>query len=932
MMTNPRKGRNQKSAGPQLDYSPGPASRPSPYRARPADDDDDERGTSPTSLDELRRAHAHLAAIVASSQDAIISTTLDATITSWNEAATRMFGYTAREAIGQPSTMLLPADRPDEEREILERVARGERIEHFETVRVAHDGQLVPVALTISPVLDEIGRVIGVGQIARDITADQRAERTQAHLAAIVASSQDAIVSKTLDGIITSWNEAATRIFGYLPEEAIGQPVTMLIPPDRQGEEREILERIARGERIEHFDTVRVARDGHRLHVSLTISPVLDEKGRVIGASKIARDVTERRSVDEMFRIAVESSPNGMVMVGVDGRIALVNAETERMFGYARDELVGQPIDMLVPERFRGAQPPRPYGFMGAIGSGREQYSLRKDGSEFPVEIELNPIDTPRGAFVLGTIVDITERKRFDEQIARLNAQLQDRVNELQALLAVLPVGVFIAQDAACETIFANPAGAAMLRLPTPTMSISKTGLDSEKLPFRVIRDGREVPAPELPMQRSVRNQEQIRAEEYQVVFEDGTVAHLLESVTPLLGEGGQVRGCVAAFVDITERKRSEEQLLEAKTELERRVQERTRELRGLTHELIYTERRERQRLAGVLHDDLQQVLAAIKLQADVVQMYPGRPEPIQRVKKLVDEAVAACRLVTKGLMPPVLRDGNMSTALEWLSRQMAEQYGLRVIVEAEEPAGPLQEDVRVMLFEIARELLFNVVKHADVDEAHVRFGEREGLLLLEVLDRGKGCPPEQLNRSGRDSFGLFSIRERLSGFSGTFEAEGALDEGCRIRVSVPLSSANLRSTRAKSDQKNDEWGDRKRGSKLRVILADDHQTVRQGLAELLQAQGDIDVVAQAADGAEALELAREYRPDVVVMDITMPRMNGIDATRAIRTQLPEIRVIGLSMHEQSDMAAAMRAAGAETFLTKSGPVEDLLAALRGVH
>jgi signal transduction histidine kinase len=564
--------------------------------------------------------------------------------------------------------------------------------------------------------------------------------------------------------------------------------------------------------------------------------------------------------------------------------------------------------------------------------AGGELFALRKDGSEFPVEIGLNPIDTPRGSFVLSAIVDITERRRFDEQIARLNAQLQDRVNELQALLAVLPVGVFIAQDPGCETIVANPAGAAMLRLPTPSMNLSKTGLDSEKLPFRVIRDGREVPGPELPMQRSVRNKEQIQAEEYEIVFEDGTVAHLLESVTPLVGEGGQIRGCVAAFIDITERKHAEEQLLEAKAELERRVQERTAELRGLTHELIYTERRERQRLAGVLHDDLQQVLAAIKLQADVVQLYPGRPEPIQRVKKLVDEAVAACRLVTKGLMPPVLRDGNMSTALEWLSRQMSEQYGLRVNVEAHEPADMLQEDVRVMLFEIARELLFNVVKHAEVDEAHVRFGESEGRLLLEVADRGKGCPPERLNRSGRDSFGLFSIRERLSGFNGTFEAVGAKDEGCRIRVAVPVSSANLRSTRSKSDQKRDEWGDRSRGSKLRVLLADDHQTVRQGLAELLQAQGDIDIVAQAADGAEALELAREHRPDVVVMDITMPRMNGIDATRAIRTQLPEIRVIGLSMHEQSDMAAAMRAAGAETFLTKSGPVEDLLAALRGVH
>jgi PAS domain S-box-containing protein len=366
-----------------------------------------------------------LAAIVNSSGDAIISKDLKGVITSWNRGAERLFGYTAAETVGQPVSMLFPPDRADEEPEILSRISRGEVIDHYETVRRRKDGSLIDISLTVSPIYDERGNIIGASKIARDISrlkrteerlrvtlasigdaviatdADGRiefmnataealtgwnqteargapletvfnivsegsrrpvdspvavalrerrvvglanhtvliakdrrerpvddsaapivdgsknligvvlvfrdvssrreAELSALRLAAIVEGSDDGIVSKDLNGIVTTWNPAAERIFGFSAEEMIGQSITKIIPSDRLEEETQILARLRRGDRIEHFRTVRRRKDGRLRDVSLTISPIRDREGQIIGASKIARDVTALKQAHEQL-------------------------------------------------------------------------------------------------------------------------------------------------------------------------------------------------------------------------------------------------------------------------------------------------------------------------------------------------------------------------------------------------------------------------------------------------------------------------------------------------------------------------------------------------------------------------------------------------------------------------------------------------------
>ena len=252
-------------------------------------------------------AQARLAAIVASSVDAIYSTSLDGTIQTWNEGAEHLFGYSAAEALGQPVTLLIPEDRQAEERELSERIARGEVVVNFETKRRAKDGRSFDVSLAASPIRDAAGRVVGTSRIPRDITERKRAEEARARLAAIVASSDDAIVSKSLDGIIRTWNSGAERMFGYSSDEALGRHITLIIPEDRHHEEDMVLGKVRRGETVDHFETVRRTKDGRLRDISLTVSPIRDAHGQVIGASKIARDITERKRMDAQLEAMVSA-------------------------------------------------------------------------------------------------------------------------------------------------------------------------------------------------------------------------------------------------------------------------------------------------------------------------------------------------------------------------------------------------------------------------------------------------------------------------------------------------------------------------------------------------------------------------------------------------------------------------------------------------
>jgi two-component system sensor histidine kinase VicK len=240
-------------------------------------------------------SRALLAAIVSSSDDAIISKDLRGIVTSWNPAAERLFGYAAHEIVGQSILTLIPAGLRDEEQLIIGKVKAGERLDHYETTRLRKDGRHIHVSITVSPVKNTLGQIVGASKIARDIGSQREGDRASALLASIVASSDDAIISKSVDGIVTSWNGAAEKLYGYSAAEMVGTPVRRIIPAELQYEEDEILAKIRKGERIEHFETERLHKSGGRIEVSITVSPVRDSSGRVIGASKIARDVGPQR-------------------------------------------------------------------------------------------------------------------------------------------------------------------------------------------------------------------------------------------------------------------------------------------------------------------------------------------------------------------------------------------------------------------------------------------------------------------------------------------------------------------------------------------------------------------------------------------------------------------------------------------------------------
>ena len=276
-------------------------------------------------------ATLRLAAVVASSEDAIITETLDGAIETWNRSAERLIGYTAAEIIGKPIEVIVPPEvRALGENSSLQ-VQRGKSAQHFETTGLTKDGRRIPISVSLSAVIAPEGNLIGTSRIVRDIAQQRTLEREAVRLAAIVNSSEDAIVSKDLNGIVQTWNPAAERMFGYTSEEIVGRPIRLIIPADRQSEEDQVLATIRAGRAVEHFETVRQRKDGTLIDISLSVSPVRARDGTIIGASKIARDVTEQRRLARRIEEAGRAKDEFLAMLSHELRTPL-NA----VLGYTR--------------------------------------------------------------------------------------------------------------------------------------------------------------------------------------------------------------------------------------------------------------------------------------------------------------------------------------------------------------------------------------------------------------------------------------------------------------------------------------------------------------------------------------------------------------------------------------------------------------------
>jgi PAS domain S-box-containing protein len=693
--------------------------------------------------------------------------------------------------------------------------------------------------------------------------------------------------------------------------------------------------RALRGESVTNAEyTLRRKDTGETWVGSYSFGPIRDKNDVITGSVVVGRDITERKQAEKAieqserrFRALIEKADEVITVLDAKGTITYNIAGASNTLGYTAEELVGRnafelvhPDDLPRLSNLFQEGVPQP----GKVEHAEFRIRATNGSWRWQFAVGTNLLCDPAVGGILVNSRDITERKQAEETLRESESFYRQTLESIPGMVfTTRPDGYCDYQSQQWVDYTGIPMsehlGNGWSQLLHP---------DDRSRAFEAWRSAVEGLA--------------LYDLEYRVRRHDGAYEWFRVIGRPIRDASGEIVRWFGVAMNIEDLKQVEQALRQLNETLEQRVAQRTelaegraKQLQALSMELIEVEEQERQRIAEILHDDLQQVLAAARMQLQAAcETIP--PEPLlEGVEQLLAESIRKSRRLSHELSPAVLHHSGLVPAMQWLVRQMKNQFGLQVQLESDGAHELESSPLRVFLFRAVHELLFNVVKHAGVKTAKVVLSISGSSLSMTVSDQGQGFSPDILDSYTEPrGFGLLSIRERARHIGGNLVVDSAPGKGSRFALTVPISKDRVdEAERPVVDQQplSQAGFPVSTGiSGLRVIFVDDHSVMRQGLIRLITGQPNIQVVGEAANGREAIERVRLLKPAVVVMDVAMPEMDGIEATRRIKAEFPTVRVIGLSMHEDEQTAQIMLQAGAESFVTKTAPTDTLLNAIYG--